>query len=139
MPSGGASVPYYMTPSLQQLLDVAANRSGWENTLWPIGNHWDMSEETEGGNLRIVTSLDIIGTGEVPPDVQNIAFCKVACFYLLSQMTYKSLLEASENLCEIYTWQLKENNVELDQSNLVYLGSYPLTKIEEPPSTNRKW
>ena len=97
-PSGGVSP----TP-----LETLSGQSLWTSLLVP-GTSLERSytDANLEGKLQFVTTVDI--TGAISRGAEELALLRLACIYIVGQLSGKALVDAYEALVDQYRWQVDQ-------------------------------
>jgi hypothetical protein len=111
-------------------------------STWPSNpnlqvHKFEWSSLDEGQDFaRFTTTVEV--TGDDYTEVAPVVLRRLLCFYVISQMTEKSLGEAFDSLSEIYRWQIQQASVPKHSVDVRNVGQSKIRAIERTPFTVRE-
>ena len=105
-PSGGALPILYGTPlgpENWQSLELEASDWGLPPEK---GFQWSSVDETPGGKVRFVTTIDI--DAPTLAEVSLDAWRRMVCFYVIGHLSGEPLADACQSLADNYSWQIEQ-------------------------------
>jgi hypothetical protein len=109
-PSGGALSQNYMTTwGLSNREMLAQANSTNISAMTPIS--YNLSGTTGDGYFSYDTTVRV--TGAIPVEHQQAALCRIVSLWILGNLDDRSIIEACDNLSDIYTAQLEDSHVSL--------------------------
>lgn len=106
-----------------------SNHLDWPSA--PPTLEWSTTDESTTGKVEFLTKIDV--TGEDIGAVSPAAFHRMVCFYVLTRLSEKSLVEACQSLIGIYSWQLNLPNVTIKNPEIRHLGPVVVRQKEKAP------
>ena len=67
---------------------------------------WSSVDETPGGKVKFVTTVDI--DAPTPVEVSRDAWRRMLCFYIVGRLSGNALGDACQSLTDNYTWQIEQ-------------------------------